>query len=146
MPVSTRQLLESDQPSWRRLWDGYVSFYQTDVSPEVTTATWERLIADDGPFHGVVAVNEAGEVIGLVHYLFHDVTWSIGPRCYLEDLFVDKSARRLGAGQALISAVYVAADEAGADQVYWLTQQSNVSARRLYDRVGRLTDFVKYQR
>ena len=39
-----------------------------------------------------------------------------------------------------------AADEAGADQVYWLTAHSNATARKLYDRVGQLTPFIKYRR
>jgi ribosomal protein S18 acetylase RimI-like enzyme len=81
-----------------------------------------------------------------VHYLFHPITWSIAERCYLEDLFVSPSARGAGAGRALIEAVYRSADAAGADQVYWLTAASNEAARRLYDRVGRATPFIKYQR
>ena len=74
------------------------------------------------------------------------MTGSITNRCYLEDLFVSPDARGLGAGRALIEAVYAAADAAGADQVYWLTAHSNETARKLYDRVGRLTPFVKYRR
>ena len=65
---------------------------------------------------------------------------------YLEDLFVGPEARGMGAGRALIEAVYRAADEAKADQVYWLTAQSNATARRLYDRVGQATPFMKYRR
>ena len=43
-------------------------------------------------------------------------------------------------------AVYAEADAAGAADVYWLTQEFNVTARRLYDRIGRATPFVKYVR
>jgi hypothetical protein len=46
----------------------------------------------------------------------------------------------------LIEAVYRAADKVGADQVYWLTAHSNATARKLYDRVGQLTPFIKYRR
>ena len=55
-------------------------------------------------------------------------------------------ARGTGAGRALIEAVYAEADAAGTPNVYWLTQEFNVIARRLYDRVGRATPFVKYVR
>jgi GNAT superfamily N-acetyltransferase len=95
--------------------------------------------------HCLVAENDAGEMVGIVHYLCHRVTWVVADRCYLEDLFVAESARGIGAGRALIEAVYAAADARGADQVYWLTQESNEEDRRLYDRVGRLTLFIKYQ-
>ena len=49
-------------------------------------------------------------------------------------------------GRALITAVYAAADEAGAPSVYWLTQEGNTTARQLYDRIATPTDFMKYQR
>ena len=91
-------------------------------------------------------MGEAGEMVGIVHYLFHPVTWSITDRCYLEDLYVCEAARGAGLGRALIEAVYAASDERGADQIYWLTEDINATARRLYDRIGRLTPFIKYQR
>ena len=87
-----------------------------------------------------------GRLVGIVHYLFHPVTWAIADRCYLEDLFVSPEARGSGAGRALIEAVYRAADAAGADQVYWLTAQSNKTAQLLYDRIGQRTPFIKYRR
>jgi hypothetical protein len=43
-------------------------------------------------------------------------------------------------------AIYAAADTAGTPDVYWLTASDNTTARQLYDRVGRLTPFVKYER
>ena len=65
---------------------------------------------------------------------------------YLQDLYVSDAARGTGAGRALIEAVYAAGDAAGSPTVYWLTQDFNENGRRLYDRVGSLTPFIKYQR
>ena len=45
-----------------------------------------------------------------------------------------------------IEAVYAEADRRGTPAVYWLTQDFNEPARRLYDRVANLTPFVKYTR
>ena len=84
--------------------------------------------------------------MGLVHYIFHSHGWRLEQVTYLQDLYVAPEARGTGAGRALIEAVYAAADAAGAPNVYWLTQGSNTTARLLYDRVGRLTPFVKYVR
>ncbi len=58
----------------------------------------------------------------------------------------DPEVRGQGIGRALIEAVYAAADEAGAADTYWMTQESNATARQLYDRIGQLTPFVKYSR
>ena len=66
--------------------------------------------------------------------------------CYLQDLYVDASYRGTGVGRALIEGVYAAADAAGSPSVYWTTQHFNVVGRRLYDRIGELTPFIKYVR
>ena len=145
MPVRIRPLEADDYDSWLPLWKGYLDFYEVSVPDEVTAETWRRLIDPDGPVFGFGAI-VGGRLVGIVHYLFHPVTWAIADRCYLEDLFVSPEARGSGAGRALIEAVYRAADAAGADQVYWLTAQSNKTAQLLYDRIGQRTPFIKYRR
>jgi GNAT superfamily N-acetyltransferase len=146
MSVRIRPIEPADKADWLPLWHGYLEFYETAVPDEVTEATWRRIVDPAGPIHGFCAVDADGRLIGIVHYLFHPVTWAVTDRCYLEDLFVSPDARGSGAGQALIEAVYRAADSVGADQVYWLTAHDNVTARKLYDRVARVTPFIKYRR
>ena len=96
-------------------------------------------------YHGLLAVAD-GRPVGLVHYVFHRHGWQIEDVCYLQDLYVDPEVRGTGAGRRLIEAVYAAADAAGRPSVYWLTQSFNATARRLYDRVGTETPFIKYRR
>lgn len=146
MPNTIRSLTAADRDAWAPLWQGYLEFYKTDLTPEITDVTWARLLDTSEDMHCLVAEDDNGALIGIVHYLYHPVTWAIAHRCYLEDLYVAETARGTGAGRALIEAVYAAADERGADQVYWLTQDTNAEGRRLYDRVGRVTPFIKYQR
>jgi len=141
-----RPLQETDWDDWKRLWTGYLTYYETSVSDEVYDTTFARLLGNDPhDYSGLVAERE-GELIGLTHYLFHRHGWKIENVCYLQDLYVDPSARGTHAGRALIEAVYKAADAAGAPSVYWLTQDFNEAGRRLYDRVGTLTPFIKYTR
>ena len=141
-----RPLEAADHSEWRRLWTAYLAFYETAVAEEVYETTWRRLF-DPGMFEpkGLLAVID-GQPAGLVHYIFHRTCWSARNTCYLQDLYADPDVRGRGVGRALIEAVYARADEAGAANVYWLTQEFNETARRLYDRVGRLTPFLKYQR
>lgn len=146
MAVAVRRLVPEDRAAWDVLWAGYLEFYETALAPGVTDETWRRLLDRGVDMHGLCALDAGSAPVGIVHYLFHPVTWSAAERCYLEDLFVAAPARGTGAGRALIEAVYTAADQRGADQVYWLTQDSNATARHLYDRVGQKTAFVKYQR
>lgn len=146
MTITIRPLAAADREQWLALWQGYLAFYESSVPDNVTDLTWSRILDPEAPIHGLCADDDAGRLLGIVHYLFHPVTWAAGPRCYLEDLFTSPDARGRGAGRALIEAVYAAADARGADQVYWLTQEFNATARRLYDRVARATPFIKYRR
>ncbi|MBN3820230.1 GNAT family N-acetyltransferase, partial [Paraburkholderia sp. Se-20369] len=47
---------------------------------------------------------------------------------------------------ALIEAVYARAREAGASRVYWLTHETNTTARALYDRVATNAGFIQYRK
>ena len=85
-------------------------------------------------------------LVGIVHYLFHRSTWTIGDYCYLQDLFTVADARGQGAGRALIEAVYERAEAAGASRVYWLTHESNAVARGLYDKLADRPGFIQYRR
>ena len=89
---------------------------------------------------------QENELIGLVHYIYHPHNWKIEDVCYLQDLFVLKTARGTGVGRALIESVYLAADRNGTPTVYWLTQDFNEQARKLYDNIGTITSFIKYNR
>lgn len=144
--TTIRPLEDRDREDWRRLWTAYLEFYETTVPEEVYETTWRRLLTDDPhEFHGLIA-EAGGRAIGLTHYLFHRHGWKIANVCYLQDLYVAPEARGTGAGRALIEAVYAAADAAGAPDVYWLTQDFNATARRLYDRIATVTPFIKYAR
>lgn len=146
MNLIIRPLAAPDRAGWETLWAGYLRFYEAKVPQDVTEQTWARMLEPGIDPNGFCAVTEDGRIIGIVHYHFHTSCWTLGPYCYLQDLFVDPEVRGSGAGRALIEAVYAAADERGAAQVYWLTQHFNETARKLYDRIGVATPFMKYNR
>lgn len=146
MTPSIRPLRRADEADWRRLWTGYLAFYQTTVPETVYASTFERLLGDDPQDFSALVAEVDGKLLGLTHYLFHRHAWKIENVCYLQDLFVDPEARGLGLGRKLIEAVYARADAAGAPQVYWLTQDFNTQARQLYDRIAKVTPFIRYNR
>lgn len=141
-----RPLTAADREAWQRLWDGYLTFYESEISPEVTDYTFDRIINPAGEIRGALAFTDEGVAIGLVHWLTHPATWTKARYCYLEDLFVDPAARGTGAGRALIEHVEGWASENGCDKVYWLTAESNTTAQLLYDRVATRTGFIHYQK
>jgi GNAT superfamily N-acetyltransferase len=141
-----RAFIAADRPQWDRLWAGYLAFYETELPGEVSEITWRRLLDPEAPIMGFCAARADGTLLGIVHYLFHPVTWSAGPRCYLEDLFTSAEARGQGVGRALIEAVYDRARAAGCPRVYWQTHETNATAMRLYDQVAERSGFVVYRK
>jgi GNAT superfamily N-acetyltransferase len=147
MSFTIRALAKDDRPGWEELWGGYLDFYEAPMEAVVIEVTWSRLLDPGEPMIAMVAEDdETKALIGLVHCVFHRGTWSIDDLCYLEDLFVASSARGRGVGRALIHAVYAMADERQCDRVYWLTHETNTTARALYDQVARNLGFIQYRR
>jgi GNAT superfamily N-acetyltransferase len=142
MPLHIAPLRPTERARWTELWCEYQHFYGVKLPLAVTESTWQRL--HNGRVQGLGARNSADYLVGIVHFLFHEDTWSPIPACYLQDLYVDSTARGAGCGQMLIEAVAESARAAGANSPYWLTHQSNAAARRLYERVGQNQGFIQY--
>jgi GNAT superfamily N-acetyltransferase len=142
-PALIRAALPSDEPVWRDMWRGYCDFYSAQVSPEVTQRTWKRILDPDSAIMCIVAEVE-GRVCGFAHCVVHENTWESQPVCYLEDLYVDPSARGQGVGAALIEWLRNAMRAEGWARIYWVTHESNERARRLYDRFTQADGFVRY--
>lgn len=148
--ITIRSLQPTDRAAWQVLWDGYNGFYDragpTALPAEITETTWARFFDAAEPVHALVAEDEAGRLLGLVHYLYHRSTTRIELTCYLQDLFTATEARGRGVGRALIEAVYAAARSAGVKRVYWQTHATNATGRALYDKVAHHMGFIVYAR
>jgi GNAT superfamily N-acetyltransferase len=146
--IQVRPLQPTDRAAWAPLWDGYNAFYgragETALPAPITEMTWARFFDAYEPLHALVAADENGRLLGLVHYLFHRSTTRIEPTCYLQDLFTTPESRGRGVGRALIEGVYAAVRQAGGRRVYWQTHTTNATARALYDKLARHDGFLIY--
>lgn len=158
MVITLRDPNERDEAAWRRLWAGYTRFYETEVPEPVTAATWRRMLDPAEPLFGRLAIRcteggqggqaapaEDEDIVGFAVCVLHAGTWSLDPLCYLEDLFVDPSARGEGAGRALIEDLIELCRTHGWSRLYWHTQAGNAPARHLYDRFTPADDYVRYR-
>ena len=143
--LTVRPLVLADKLQWAMLWDGYLAFYQHPLADEVTSNTFARLCANQ-EMVGLVAEDADGQLLGLMHLLFHPSTWSIAGYCYIEDLFVSETARGQGVARKLFAHAYALADLRGSDRVYWATHDTNSTAKALYDSLGERTGFLTYRR
>jgi len=143
-----RPVAAADYAQWLPLWDAYNAFYgrsgPTALPAAITQTTWQRFFDAAEPVHALVAELD-GSLLGLSHYLFHRSTIHVEPVCYLQDLFTAQEVRGRGVGRALIGEVATRARAAGAARVYWLTHETNATARRLYDRVATNSGFIVYR-
>jgi GNAT superfamily N-acetyltransferase len=146
MSFKIREIRVEDRPKWEPLWAGYLEFYNATLAPEITDATFARLLDPSSNLFALVAEREDGVLLGIVQCVLHDHGWSQKKFCYLEDLFVSADARSTGVGRALIEAVYARADANDWGRVYWLTHETNATARKLYDQVATNSGFIQYRR
>ena len=146
MSLKIRPLVAEDRADWGQMWSDYLSFYDTDVAPEIYETTFARLINPANRTQNALVAELDGAAVGIVHYIYHTHNWYAEDVCYLQDLYAKEAVRGQGIGRVLIEAVYAAADANGTPNVYWMTQDFNENARLLYDRIGTLTPFIKYSR
>lgn len=146
--IHIRAIQPTDRAAWQPLWDGYNAFYgragEAALPVPVTETTWARFFDAAEPVYALVAVDEHGALLGLVHYLYHRSTTRIEPTCYLQYLFTAPEARGRGVGRALIDGVYAAAREADVKRVYWQTHTTNAAGRALYDKLAEHRGFIVY--
>ena len=130
--MKIRELVESDRQVWQELFAGYLVFYKTELTNSQIDLTWERILDSTYNLYGKVAeIN--GILVGITHYSYQTSTWAPIDYCYLEDLYVDPENRGAGIGRALIESVKDEAVAHGSSRLYWNTDVTNTTARKLYD-------------
>jgi GNAT superfamily N-acetyltransferase len=142
--IVLKQIRREDRDSWYPLWRGYQAFYKVDIAEEVSATTFERLLDPKEPMNGTLAW-QGSRAVGMVHYIEHRSTWTVGNYCYLQDLFTAPDLRGGGVGRKLIEHVYAVAKQAGCARVYWLTHETNETAMQLYDRIADKSGFLQYR-
>ncbi len=96
----------------------------------------ERALFDAPPhLYGLVAQRPDGTLAGYALYHFTYSSFRTNPRMWLEDLFVEPSARGTGAGESLLAAFCRDALARGCHRVDWHVLDWN-PARGFYERMG----------
>jgi len=140
--ISIGRLDQADRAAWEILFRGYIDFYQRTLPQEMYDRAWGEF--QEGTRMHALGATISSRLVGIAHFLVHANT-SAPDVCYLQDLFTAPQARGQGAGTALIGAVADWARAEGCSTLYWQTQESNVTARRLYDQLAVNDGFIRYR-
>jgi len=144
MTVTIRDARPEDESRWRDLWKDYLEFYHVTVDESITDSTWRRVFDPASAIFMRVAEVD-GEVKGFTLCITHEGTWVRAPDCYLEDLFVDESARGRGVGRALLDDLVALCKKNGWVRLYWHTDETNATARKLYDTYVESDGHIRYR-
>ncbi len=133
----------SDLEPLALLFDQYRQFYEQ--TPDITLAKnfiAERLNKQDSVI--LVAENATQKLIGFCQIYPSFCSVAAAKIGVLYDLFVDSSARKTGAGRALMLAAHEHATNNGFARLDLTTAKNNVKAQALYETLGWVRDGVFY--
>ena len=99
-------------------------------------ASVERLMERTDADFLLGSASEDAPPQGVCQLRFRFSVWTASDDCWLEDLFVQESARGTGVGSALIEAAFGRARERGCRRIELDTSEANEGALRLYERHG----------
>lgn len=141
--ITIRPACPKDERAWKEMWVMYNDFYGANVSEEITSSIWMRILDKSSNIGALIAEDHNG-VMGFANYVLHEYTWSSGFACLMDDLFVIPKARGNGVATLLIQTLIQMGKESGWTRVYWMTREGNTVARSLYDKFCHNDGFVRY--
>ncbi len=145
MSIQITELTQADQTKWRQLYMGYADFYQVPMTDEILDTVWGWIFNPERPFYALVARDEQGQLLGLMHYRAMPSPIRGTEMGFLDDLYVSPQVRGTGVVDSLFNALEQAAQEKGWPIVRWITSEHNYRARAVYDRLADKTDWLTYQ-
>lgn len=138
-----RKPVAADRAAWGVLYAGYADFYGVEQTEAMRERVW-GWIGDPAHETEALVAESDGKLVGLAHFRAFARPLAASTGGFLDDLFVDPSARGSGAARALIEAL---ADEGRArdwTMLRWITAEDNARARALYDKMAVATRWVTY--
>ena len=110
------------------------------IQVEHPEAGYGRFLVSEvtNPESVVLVADRAGEVVGYIWAAVEGISWKDlrGPCGFVHDIYVDESARGLGAGRALLRAAVDWIRAQGRTQVVLWTKTRNDHAKSLFRNIG----------
>lgn len=136
--VNIRLALLQDIHDLTRLYNAYRDFYGESSAPERALAYLQDRLTNslDKYFLAAPAYPLGTPALGFAHLIPSTNTLAMRPIWFLEDLYVDPTARTLGVATRLMQHAEDFARSTGAERLTLATAHDNLHAQRLYAKIG----------
>jgi GNAT superfamily N-acetyltransferase len=135
----------ADYADWRRLYQGYATFYKMPMDDAIAGRVWGWLLDPGHGLEALLARSAARGVVGLAHFRAMPRPLTGTTAGFLDDLFVAPELRGQRVADQLIEAVAALGRARGWTLLRWLTGDNNYRARGVYDRLAIRTMWITYQ-
>ncbi|WP_353827609.1 GNAT family N-acetyltransferase [Agromyces sp. SYSU T0242] len=145
MTVTVREVAENDFFGWLPLFDAYCSSRGVQVDDTKALIVWSWVQNPGSALRAAVAVDDAGELVGLVHFHPEPRTLDSTIGIEVDDLFVVEAHRRGGVAAQLLERVRQVAREVHATRITWANDPGDAAGLSISQQVARRSDAVVFE-
>lgn len=125
-----------DEPDLLRMIRALADYEREPHAVETTEADLQAHLFGDRPQVFAHVAEQNGQLVGMAVWFVTYSTWTGRHGIYLEDLFVDPTARRSGVAEGLFRALAAEAQAHGYARIDWAVLDWNEPAKSFYRRLG----------
>ena len=143
--MKVEQLKQFDRGMWNELYHGYAEFYKMPMNDDILEKVWSWIFNKEIKFYAIGIKSSKGELIGFMHFREMPSPLRGSIVGFLDDLYIHPDFRGSGAVQLLFKELKSIAKKNNWPYVRWITASDNYRARKVYDKLSGVIDFVTYQ-
>ena len=115
------------------------------MNDDILDTVWSWIFDKEMKFYAIGIKSSEGELIGFMHFREMPSPLRGSLVGFLDDLYIHPDFRGSGAVQLLFKELKSIAKENNWPYVRWITASDNHRARKVYDKLSGVIDFVTYQ-
>ena len=139
-----RKITFEDKSQWKNLYRSYADFYKIEMTEEILNTVWEWLCNKDHELNGLVYEIDS-YIVGFAHFRRMPSPLRGKYIGFLDDLFVEPKFRGKKIGGKILDELNIISQSKGWNLIRWITQDDNLVAKKLYDRVAEKTKWDLYE-
>lgn len=134
--MSIRFATEADIPAIRRFIQELAAFEKLPEEAKASELDLKSTLFGERPYAEVLIAEEVEKPVGFALFFHNYSTWQGRPGIYLEDLYVQPSARGGGFGKALLERLAELTIERNCGRLEWSVLDWNAPAIDFYESLG----------